>query len=238
MLNGTRLNLFLFFAIAVSTFGSFATLLLASSPSMGQENISWRKPLVGSVFSLICITGIIATFFPEKCTQTFHPQRREKEAIDGTGNFALHRASIALKGHHPDCGKFSAHTILVDGRLFCAACAGLLLGGIVALIGTGFYFFVDWDLRQVGFWYVLAGQAGVFLGFIQLKFTGCVRLVVNSLFVFGAFLTLVSTDKLVANLFVDLYLIGLIIFWLWTRIIISQWDHQRICSRCQVCGEN
>jgi hypothetical protein len=126
----------------------------------------------------------------------------------------------------------------VDGQPFCAACTGLLLGGIVALIGTGLYFFVGWDLRQLDFWYVLAGQAGVFLGFIQLKFRGYVRLVVNALFVFGTFLTLVGIDKLVANLFVDLYLIGLVIFWLWTRIIISRWDHQRTCSECQVCGEN
>lgn len=235
---GSRLNSILSFAIAVSIFGLFSTLLFALRPPINQENISWRKPLIGSVFSVICIIGITATFFPEKCSQTLHSQRKESQTIHGNINFNLHRASIALKGHHPDCGRFSAHTILVDGQAFCAACTGLLLGGIVALIGTGLCFFVGWDLRQLDFWYVLAGQAGVFLGFIQLKFIGYVRLVVNALFVFGTFLTLVGIDKLVANLFVDLYLIGLVIFWLWTRIIISQWDHQRTCSGCQVCGEN
>ncbi len=238
MPKGTRLNSILSFAIAVSIFGLFSTLLFALRPPINQESISWRKPLIGSVFSVICIIGITATFFPEKCSQTLHSQRKESHTIHGNIKFSLHRASIALKGHHPECGRFSAHTILVDGQAYCAACTGLLLGGIVAMIGTCLYFFVGWDLRQLDFWYVLAGQAGVFLGFIQLKFRGYVRLVVNALFVFGAFLILVGIDKLVANLFVDLYLIGLVIFWIWTRIIISQWDHQRTCSECQVCGEN
>jgi hypothetical protein len=238
MSNRKGLNLVLFFAIAVTAFGLLTTLLLASSPAMNQEDIPWRKPLVGSVFSLICIAGITATLFPDKCTRTFHSQTRKKQSSDDNPDFALHEPSIALKGHHPDCGEFSAHTILVDGHVFCAACTGLLSGGTAALIGTGLYFFAGWGVSQLDFWCVLTGQAGVFLGFIQLKFRGYVRLVVNALFVFGTFLVLVGIDKLVANLFVDLYLIGLAIFWLWTRIIISQWDHQRTCSGCQVCGEN
>jgi hypothetical protein len=237
MSDGKGLNLVLFFAITVTAFGLLTTLLFASSPPMNQENISWRKPLVGSVFSLICITGITATFFPDKCTRTFHSQARKRQSINGSRDFAFNEPSIAVKGHHPDCGKFSAHTILVDGHVFCAACTGLLFGGTAALIGTGLYFFAGWGIGQLDFWCVLAGQTAVFLGFIQLKFRGYARLFVNTLFVFGAFLTLAGTDNLVANLLVDLYSIGLVLFWLWTRIIISQWDHRRICSRCQVCRE-
>jgi len=237
MSKGKGLNLALFFAIAVTAFGSSTTLLFASSPLRSQENISWRRPLIGSLFSLICIAGITATFFTDRCTRTFHSQRIKKQSIDGTKELVMQESSIARKGHHPDCGRFSAHTILVDGHVLCAACTGLLLGGTAALIGTALYFFMGWGLSQLDFWYVLAGQAAVFLGFFQLKFRGYARLFVNALFAFGAFMTLACTDKLAANLLVDLYLTGLVLFWLWTRIIISQWDHGRICSRCQVCGE-
>jgi len=232
-----RPNFILMFIITVSLFGSFITLMLALHPPTTPENFLWRKPLVGSMFTLICISGIVAGFFPKKCSETFNLRKTEKTAISKIKNPNSHKVSITLKGHHPNCGNFSAHVIQVYGHVLCAACTGLLLGAFIALAGTALYFFAGWDIGQVGFLTVLVGQTGVLLGFIQFKFKGFTRLTLNAFFVFSTFLTLVGIDKLAENTVIELYLIVLIIFWLLTRILISQWDHWRICHECKLFCE-
>jgi len=222
------------FAVGVSLFGLFTTLMLTLYPPTIQENLLCRKPLIGSIFTLICIAGIVAVFFPKKCSQTFDFPKTKKPPISTTEDPELHKISITLKGHHPDCGGYSAHVIHVNNHAFCAACTGLLLGALVSIAGTALYFFGGWDVGQTGFPTVLFGQVGIVLGFIQFKFKGYTRLVLNAFFVIAAFLVLVGIDTLAENTFVDLYLVFLIVFWLWTRILISQWDHWRICHTCRI----
>jgi len=227
----------LIFTISVSLFGSFTTLMLALNPPLAQENLLWRKPLIGSLFTLICILGIIAAFFPKKCSGAFHLPKTEKPTISEAGTPKSNKCSIPLKGHHPNCTRFSAHVIQVGKRVFCTACTGLLLGALIVLVGTVLYFFGGWDIGQFGFSAVLIGQVGIVLGFIQFKFEGYARLILNAFFVFAAFLTLVGVDRLAENVFIDLYLVVLIVFWLFTRILISQWDHWRICHTCKLTCE-
>jgi len=231
-----RINPFfnLMFAVSVSLFGLFTTLMLTLHPPTIQENLLWRKPLIGSIFTLICMSGIVAVFFPKKCSQTFDFPKTENPAITNTEDPDLHKITITLKGHHPDCGKYSAHVIHVNNHTFCAACTGLLSGTLVSIAGTTLYFFGGWDIGQTGFSIVLLGGVGIVLGFIQFKFKSYTRLVLNALFVFAAFLTLVGIDKLAKNTFIDLYVVFLIVFWLWTRILISQWNNWRICHTCGI----
>jgi hypothetical protein len=224
----------LIFAVSVSLFGLFTTLMLTRYPPTMQENFLWRKPLIGSIFTLICMLGIVAVFFPKKCSQTFDFQKTERLAVSNTEDPDLHKISITLKGHHPGCGKYSAHVIHVKNHTFCAACTGLLLGALVSIAGTTLYFFGGWDIGQTAFPAVLFGGIGIVLGFIQFKFKGYARLVLNALFVFAAFLTLVGIDKFAKNTFIDLYLVFLIGFWLWTRILISQWNNWGICHTCKI----
>jgi len=231
-----RLNFILSFAIGVSLFGSFTTLMLATYPPAAQENFFWRKPLTGLLFALICVFGIVAVFFPKKCSETYSHQT-EKPTISETENPDFHEISINFKGHHPDCGRFSAHVAHVDGHVFCAACTGLLLGALIALTGTALYFFVEWNIVEVGLSAVLVGQIGILLGFVQFKFKGYARLTLNAFFVFASFLTLVGIDKIAESIFINLYMIALITFWLLTRILISQWDHWRICHTCKLSCE-
>jgi hypothetical protein len=232
-----RSDFILTFTISVSLFGSFTTLVLALNPPLAQENLLWRKPLIGSFFTLICVLGIIAAFSPMKCSGAFHLPKREKPAISEPGASESSRRSVTLKGHHLDCGRFSAHVISVDKHVFCAACTGLLLGALIVLVGTGFYFFGGLGVGWFGFSAVLIGQVGIVLGFVQFRFGGYVRLSLNAFFVLGAFLTLVGVDGVAGNVFLDLYLIVLIVFWLVTRILISQWDHWRICYTCGLACE-
>jgi hypothetical protein len=212
------------FALSVSIFGLSIVLVIAINPPMIYESFLWRKPLIGAVFSLICILGTFAALFPRQCSKTFHSQKE---------NMNLTSHQTHLSSHHPDCGKFSAHVIRLGSYTLCAACTGLLLGAIMTLVGTAFYFFSGWNVEGVSFLVVLIGIAGVTLGFLQLKFRGFLRLLLNMFFVLGAFLILVGIDELAESLFADFFLIGLIAFWILTRIQLSQWDHWRICNNCE-----
>jgi hypothetical protein len=195
------------------------------------ENITWRKPLIGSIFALICIAGSITTLFPKRCSGLFNLQRKENSKISHGKISKLNRT---VRGHHIKCEKFSTHTIKIQGHILCAGCTGLLIGAIIVLYGTILYFFIDWKPGLTYFPMVLIGITGIILGFIQLKFKGFFRLVLNTFFVLGAYLIIVALDNFTRNIFVDLYLIGLIILWICTRILISQWDHHRIYRSCKL----
>ena len=140
---------------------------------------------------------------------------------------------IRSTSHHPDCGKFSAHTININGHTLCAACTGLLLGGIIAIIGALVYFFAGLHVEIAAFTIVLIGAVAMVLGFFQLAFRGFIRLTLNTLFVLGAFLILVGIDELIGSLFVDFFVEAYIVFWIFARIQLSQWDHWKICSNCE-----
>jgi len=214
----------LIYAIGASALGLLTAVLLAANPPIIHETLSWRKPLVGSVFILMCTSGILAALFPKRCSQAFHFKRESM-------NLAPSRTRAT--SHHPDCGKFSAHVIHINHHALCAACTGLLLGGIIAIIGALIYFFVGWQIQTLAFASVLIGTAAMVLGFFQLVFRGFIRSALNTLFVLGAFLILVGIDESVGSLFVDFFVEAYIVFWIFARIQLSQWDHWKICTNCE-----
>ena len=210
------------FCIGVSVFGMFLLIIWANNPPTINDNFSWRKPLIGSLFSLTCILGILASVFPSKCSEAFH----FREARTNVATRQILSAS-----HHPDCEKFLAHVVRIKGCTRCAACSGLLLGAIIALAGACFYFSSGLRIENARF-LSLVGMVGVLIGFLQLRFKGYVRLASNSLFVIGAFLCLVGVDQASQSVAIDLLSVILIVFWIFTRIQLSQWDHSRICDNC------
>jgi hypothetical protein len=233
MAKNTQLNIMLLFSLTVSLFGLLTILVLVLRPPTVQESIFWRKPLVGSIFTVICFLGSVAIFFPEKCSEASHSLKKDKEVSSPRGS-SSNNTAVKFRGHHPDCGRYRAHVIKRNGETACAACSGLLLGSVIAVIGTAIYFFVGWSLANAGLLLVLIGEVGILSGFIQFKFEGYSRLFLNTCFVLGAFLILVGIDAIAENLLIDLYVIIIVAFWIWTRILISQWDHMRICNSCSV----
>jgi hypothetical protein len=183
------------------------------------------------MFALVCISGIVAVFFPKKCVEALALPRDHVQTESNVEELV----SLVLRGHHPACSRFSAHTIRMRNSCLCAACAGLLLGAIVALTGALAYFSTGWSFHQLGFFSLLVGIAGIVLGFLQFKFKAFIRLAMNSFFVIGAFLILISADFLMQNLLIDLYALFLIVFWLFTRILISKWNNTRVCFSCESC---
>lgn len=222
-------------ALSLSFVGIALILPLAAYKPTVHFDFSWRKPLIGFLFALICIAGVLAVFFPEKCTKTLHRRRKDEAWTSEVTDAISYSATINFRGHHPDCGKFADHLTHVRGRVFCAACTGLLFGALIVLAGTVLYFFVDWNFLWLhGLWAVFVGQVGVALGLFQFKFKGFTRSVLNAFFVIACFLILAGVDSRAENVFFDLYLIGLTVFWLFTRILTSQWNHLQICRACSV----
>ena len=214
---------------------SFAGLLLVAvlsifPPTVAGE-VSWRKPVVGSIFGTFCVLGILAVFSPNKCGKILGT--RKKAVGSESANSVSHGTSTVLRGHHPTCGKYEAHIFRANGRTYCAACIGLLVGGLIALAAALPYFFGSWRVAEYGSFMVLVGVAGVSLGLFQFKFRSLIRLAANIVFVFSALLILIGVDGLVQSLVFDLFVFSLIVFWLFTRILLSQWDHKIICSTCE-----
>jgi len=222
------------YLVTISFLGLFLAGMLTVYPPKVHENLLWRKPLIGSIFGLICVFGILAVFSPTWCSRIFDFRKEEKPSRPYLAKFASHGASSTLQGHHPDCENFAAHVLRIGDETFCAACTGLLLGGLSALVGTFLYFFCNWRVEQSSSLMVWAGVFGVGFGLFQFKFRSFVRLLLNIFFVLGTFFILIEVDKVVHSVTVDLFLVALTLFWLFTRISLSQWDHERICYACKV----
>ncbi|MGD9130537.1 MAG: hypothetical protein PVH73_03060 [Candidatus Bathyarchaeota archaeon] len=221
------------YPLLVSFLGLLLVAALTAFPPLVAEDYSWRKPVIGSIFSSICVLGILAVFSP-KCLGILDIGKKNRTVDSDSSQLASHGTSNALQGHHPTCGKYDAHIFRIKDKIFCAACVGLLLGGLLALAGASVYFFADWRIAEHSSLMVLLGIVGVGFGLFQFKFRSLVRLSVNTIFVLGTLLVLVGVDELVHSLFFDLFVVSLIVFWLFTRISLSQWDHERICSSCEI----
>jgi hypothetical protein len=228
--------------IVLSFLGLFVFVIIAFSPPVNYEYFLFRKPTVGLIFGLIGSLGLIAVLSPKECSKIFY-HRKERDSLGRQHNYQeSHVASsgtsfiLGLKivhGHHPSCERFSSHEFRIRDKTFCTGCTGLLLGASISLLGAPIYFSND---SFVPPFLVGIGLLGVALGLLLPLFNLqriVLRLSLNALFVFGVFLMLIGIDSLVQSLFIDLFLILSSIFWLLTRMSLSQWNHKRICHECK-----
>jgi len=200
--------------------------------------IPWRKPLVGAAFGIVCILGIFAGIFPSKCSSTFH-FRRGKQANDQNSTLLPKKSQALLfRGHHPNCGNFGPHVFRVGNAVLCAGCIGLVIGAAVSVVGVAVFFFGEvscWPSCYLIFW---VGFVGASCGLLQYHLfslgRSSIHLFVNAFFVFGVFMLLVGVDSIVQNAVIDFYLVTLSLFWVYTRIVLSQFDHRKICAACVV----
>lgn len=226
-------NVTLLSFVSASILGLISLALFVLFSSASADSFTFRKPLIGLVFSLVCVLGALAVAIPSRCNSILGAG----EAGVSFGSHSVPVGNRSLKGHHFDCEGYVSHTVELGGRTLCAACSGLFLGAIVAIFGSLAYFFLDAGLGQFGLGFLMIGMALVALGFVQFEFSGLSRLLINALFVLGASLVLLAADALLMNFFIDLYVISLMLLWILTRILLSQWDHSRICRSCNVVCE-
>lgn len=220
----------LLFQVTVSLFGLFLVGFFSFNPPTVLETFYWRKPVIGTIFGSICILGILAVFFPRGCSHILEFKKKEKSATAyKTKNFSI------MRGHHPICERFSSHVFQINNRTFCTSCTGLLFGGLFALVGTLYFFFGNMYI-ETSLLVILMGlmfvSISIFQPLLEIR-RSLFRLSLNICFVIGNFLILIGTDKLAQNFFFDLFLISLSVYWLFTRISLSHWNHRRICHTCK-----
>jgi hypothetical protein len=222
-------TIFVAFLIVVSIVGLALIPILVLQPNLEHFQIPMHHSLVGALYITICALGISAVFYPTKCTSMF---RKSQNPLPQASKPSI---PIQIKGHHPDCQNYSASRIMVRGRAICAACGGLLIGAVIALIGAVAYFFVDLNIAWGSVWLLALGEIWMLLGLAQIKFAGYAKVIMNVVFVVGSFVTLVEADGMGENVIVDFYAVGLIAFILWLRILLSEWNNRRICQTCRSC---
>lgn len=231
-------------SILLLTFSFTGLILVAAfanhSPQM-RDPFYLRKPLVGVIFSFVCILGILAGMFPAKCSSAFH-FGDSKGAHEGftESSAGFQRKPLAFHGHHPNCGNFDAHLIRSGNKILCAGCIGLVAGALLSLIAVASYFFINVNLWSNHFPVFWIGFAGVSCGLLQYHLfnlnKGAVHLSLNVFFVFGVSLLLIAVDSLTQNVILDFYIITLSIFWLYVRIMLSQLNHKKACLACPLEG--
>ncbi len=229
MLQPVPSKVFMVFLLAVSLIGLALAPLILFNSNLQADQSPLRRPLVGAVYSVICIVGIVAVFYPGKCRLMF---QKPNVSSDST---KVSASTVQLKGHHPDCEKFSPNRIRIKGSTFCAACSGLLMGAIVALVVIVLFSLGFFGLGSGSIWVLGIGEFLMLLGLAQVKMKSFVKMSVNALFVVGSSLSLVAADLSGKSLFVDAYVLGLIVFMLWFRILLSEWNNKKTCVACGRC---
>jgi hypothetical protein len=217
--------------MSLITWSTIALILIY--PPASTPNFYLQKQLVGIAFTALCASGAIAAVSPNNCvlTSEAHPNQTTWKSNEGKS------PQRHTKGHHPDCREFSAHTLRFNDRTYCAACSGLFAGALVALLVAVPYFFLGSKFDDVSVLAVTSGQTGVMMGLIQFKLKHWFRSLANALFVVGGCLVLIGTDQYAHNFSIDIYLFAVLLLWISTRVVISEWDHSRICKRCGLCFE-
>ena len=84
-------------------------------------------------------------------------------------------------------------------------------------------------------WALMVGEALMLMGLTQIKMQGYVKTAVNALFVVGSCISLFATDLAGQSLLIDAYVLGLIVFMLWFRILLSEWNNKKTCLTCGHC---
>jgi small-conductance mechanosensitive channel len=225
-----RSNLILTFLIVVSIFGFFLSTFFAFHPSTQGSGFAYRKLVAGTAFTILCVSGILASLFPSSCSAIPKFKKQNKQEKSAA---PLHKTTF--QAHHPPCDNYSTHILIIGRMKLCATCSGLMVGATFVLFVAGLYFFGSYSLGDP-FLLFPVGATGVALGLIQSALpkysNGIVRFIASILFVVGTFLMLVGLDNAAKNISIDLFFVAISLLWILTKIALSERDHQRTCSNC------
>ncbi len=213
-------------SLAISLAGVLfiAAFLLRSGPTSPVSG----GILVWAVFSAMCVMGAVAALFPHYCSSSVSVPSDLDES-----KYTVLRGIRLVHGHHPECGKFGGHELVRKGKTFCAGCLGLLVGAIAALSTTTLYFIFNYHPPALSGYFGLGFVViGLLYNILMRQGSPFVRTALNFLFVFGFALVLVAVDG-VGDLGLVFFVIGLCAFWMFTRIQLSRWSHDKVCGACE-----
>ena len=92
---------------------------------------AWRL-VFSAVVAASCLVGLAAAIRPGFASRIADPivgSGRERPGI--AGGCALQELPST---HHPDCGRFEGHTVVLGGSPRCAGCLGLGVGSVIGLV--------------------------------------------------------------------------------------------------------
>jgi len=191
------------------------------------------KMPVWAVFASICVLGAVATLIPQYC----HPSKRMPSSIDPK-RFTRVMGFNLIHGHHPLCGKFGDHELLIGRKTFCAGCTGLLVGAVASLSVASMHFLFNYRLPIISGYF---GLGFVLLGLLAVplakKRPPLLRSGLNAILVLGFSLVLVTVD-LFGDVGFDFFVIGICTYWMYVRIQLSRWSHDEVCGGCEDECEN
>jgi hypothetical protein len=241
----TRYLLFLVFV-------SFSTLCLIAmiaflSPHVS-DGFAIRRQLTGLIFSVLCILGIIAVFFPQHCSRSPHKERSISERSDSSlqREGALQKSSwiggiSVTHGHHPLCHPYRQHELVFGKKTLCSACMGLFCGALISLAGAWYVFLQQFPYNLPDGIVFTLGAVWIVFGlapYVIANPLGPVRrFSFNALMIVGMLLALVGVDGRAQSFALNAFLIGFFVFVLFIRISLSQDKHEQICATCgQMCA--
>jgi len=211
-----------------------------------QDGFAWRRLPTGSLFSLLCILGIIAVFFPQHCTRSAYKyQNSHPEALLQQQQFQTSSALggvTVTHGHHPLCERYRQHEFLLGEKTLCSACMGLFSGALIALVGACYVFLLQGPFNLPYGLAAAFGAIAIMLGLVSHVVSDTQgparRFFFNALMIVGMLFLLTGADGIAQSLAVNALLIGSFILVLFTRILVSQDRHDQICKTCeQACAE-
>jgi hypothetical protein len=237
-----QVNLSLYYLI-FSLIGLLLIVALTFTVPTLRTKFFWQRPLVAAIFGFTCLLGLTTGFFPRRCSRTLSFKNKIKSA--GASNTWVDRSVDKPKefvGHHPKCGNFSVHVFHLGGKTFCAGCTGLVIGAFFSFFGTLIFVLFGFFLIGSGTIFFWLGFVCVLSGLLQYNLLNLqnsfVHMFLNVFFVIGSFFLFVGIELIVGNLILDGYFLALTFFWIYTRIMLSQREHRKICLACGLksCG--
>jgi hypothetical protein len=166
--------------------------------------------------------GMWAAIYPYHCLRILN--------IKTINEYKCSIKQLKNEGHHPNCGEFSKHTIYFRNKKYCVGCAGLLVGGFLAIITILMYLIYGTSeiILWIGFIITLTSLFQLTLLNLEnkvIKFFSNLVLVLGSALIFTGIINY-------SNIFSSLYLLFLMIAWIFTRTVVSENNHHLICKDC------
>jgi protein-S-isoprenylcysteine O-methyltransferase Ste14 len=206
-----------FSILAISLFGLWATALLTYYTVSEPSAFQW---ITDAAFIFICVVGGFAGVYPEKLRFIQNSERK------------LRKSTRGFMGHHPPCSTYNTHTLKTPIGSICAGCTGLILGSIAAVSITFLSAFYDWGFGTQTFWVgFLLVAAGIIQHFIDFD-DPRLHATLNFALVSGVALLHIGTRLLNGGFILDLLILALTLYWIDSRIALSEIDHERICAQC------
>jgi hypothetical protein len=209
---------------------SLLVIFVFSIPAPLSTMVLSEKIAVATVFILCCIFGISFSLHPNWLRSFISV--KDNQVKNHTYTFQR-----SFQGHHPDCKTFEQHRTIFHHKIWCAGCFGLLIGCVLSIFLMIFYVVVPFE-QPPTISYVLLFLGLLFIAFVFLESIAesrhsSIHILSNGMLVLSFLFITISIVELSGKVMYGLFTILLCILWLDTRIKLSHWHHQRLCTSCR-----